>query len=204
MQETFRLKRCQGLIFILSAPSGCGKTTIAKRLFEQDLLLQPSISVNTRPKRAEETDGVDYFFVTLEQFQQWEREGRFVETVKIYDTYRGTLKSFLQKNCDKGVDTLCVVDWHGAHALSAAFPGQTVSIFLLPPNLQILKERLIGRGQDNLEEIDKRLQQALEECQHFVQYDYCLINHNVEATLTIVQSIINAERCRTVRQALNS
>lgn len=189
----------KGIIFAISAPSGAGKTTIAKALVQRIPGIQRSISFNTRPKREEEIDGVDYIFVSQEAFDKYEQSGEFIETAEVYGYKRGTPKTLLQQNIDHVIDTLCVIEWRGVQQLKHHFNNEVVSIFISPPSLAELRRRLVLRNQDTEEEIERRIQSIYTELNTAQNYDYCVINDQLDACIENISHILIAERYKTCR-----
>lgn len=186
-----------GLIFVLSAPSGTGKTTIALELLKTVPNLVRSISLNTRARRPQEKEGVDYYFVSEEEFDRNIQADNLIEYAEVYGTRRGTPKDHLLENQQKGVDTLCVIEWDGMKNLRKQLGTKDViAIFVLPPSLDVLKQRLIDRAQDAPEEIARRLAQAERELEYAKDYDYAVINDKLAECVATVASIITAERHR--------
>ncbi len=189
-----------GLLIILSSPSGAGKTTVCRRVLEEDTRLSLSVSATTRPPRPEEKEGVDYFFLSPETFHFWILEGAFLEYAPVLDNWYGTLQKTVQGQLEEGKDLLFDVDWQGGRAISQRAPEHTVRIFLLPPSLQELERRLKSRGQDSQEVVEKRMAKAYQEINHWAEYDYVLVNEKIDQTVKNVQSIIQAERLKRKRQ----
>jgi guanylate kinase len=190
----------KGFVIALSAPSGTGKTTIANRILTSLDNITRSISINTRAKRPEEIDGVDYYFVTEAEFDLHIREKNLIEYVEIYGHRRGTPRNTLLSNMEKGIDTLCVIDWNGVKSLREKLGRENVaSIFLLPPSFSELSRRLFSRGQDSPEEIERRLETAESEMRNVREYDYVVINDELTQSTSVVTSIILAERQKTNR-----
>lgn len=192
-----------GFILALSAPSGTGKTTVAKKLLRCMPNMQQSISWNTRAKRAEETDGVDYVFVSEQKFLQHQNADGFVETIEVYGTWRGTPKGPLEQNMHDGRDTICVIEWNGVRALKELYGKDVVSVFLYPPSLEVLRNRLLFRAQDSAEEMKRRMQKAQAELETGQYYDYGVVNDVLEECVQTLQHIIWAEgnkTCRFIRQ----
>lgn len=197
-KEVIRQRR--GLIFVLSAPSGTGKTTVAQKLLKVVPGLVRSVSLNTRPPRPQEKDGVDYYFVSEREFEQNIQEHNLIEYTEIYGTRRGTPKNRLQQNQKNGFDTLCVIEWAGMKNLRREIGTQdVVAIFLLPPSLTVLRQRLVDRAQDSLKEIERRLAQAESEVEQVKDYDYAVINDQLDVCVATVAHIIAAERHRVVK-----
>jgi guanylate kinase len=183
-----------GTIFAVSAPSGCGKTTVLNIVLNNMEGLARSVSVNTRAKRPGEIDGVDYVFVSPEQFETWQAEGRFIEHVEIYGSKRGILKDELLKSVCDGQDIVCVIDIRGVRLLKSLFPGHVVSIFLLPPSLDELQNRLRKRAADSQTEMEIRSGQAAAELDGSAEYDYRLVNDDLDTCVSALQEIFLAER----------
>jgi guanylate kinase len=183
----------QGIIFILSAPSGGGKSTVARRLIAMNQDLWLSVSVTTRPKRENEVDGKDYYFIDQSSYQKMQSEGQLLESAKIYDNYYGIPKAKIVEKLDQGIDVLFDIDWQGARVIKSLTQFLVVSIFILPPSLQELQNRLIKRG-DKPEIISTRMLYAKEECYHSSEYDYVLVNNNLEETVDNVNKILFVSR----------
>lgn len=193
------LKRNKGICFILSSPSGAGKTSLSRRLISEDDNLNLSISVTTRAPRAGEVNGVHYYFVSQEKFQSLIKESQFIEYAKVFDNYYGTLEVNVKEALNKGIDVLFDIDWQGARTLKSKLGDDTVSIFILPPSMSELRNRLVMRGQDNMEVIENRMLRAAGEISHASEYDYCLVNKDFEKTLARLRAILEAERMKTKR-----
>ncbi|MDR1597925.1 MAG: guanylate kinase [Holosporales bacterium] len=189
-----------GLIFAISAPSGAGKTTVAQHLIATIPNVVRSVSLNTRAKRPSEIDGVDYIFVSNEEFDMHIKNENLVEYTEIYTTRCGTPKTQLLQNQQQGIDTICVIERNGTVRLKELFGGSVVAIFLLPPSMEELERRLYARGQDDAEKIRMRLLSAEREMEHAVEYDYCVLNDVLQECLLNVESIVRAERCRNRHQ----
>lgn len=198
MSDTL-LKR-RGFMFVLSSPSGGGKTTISRLLLENDDNLTLSISATTRPMRPKEQDEVDYYFLAKQVFEQKVKEGAFLEYAEIFNNYYGTPKERVEQSLEKGTDVLFDIDWQGTHQLAARAREDLVSVFILPPSMAELERRLRARGQDSDEVIKERMAKASLEISHWDSYDYVIINNSLEESLRKVSSILRAERLRRVRQ----
>lgn len=192
----------QGNLFIISAASGAGKTSLVKQLLIliEDLTL--SISHTTRNPRPSEIDGRDYFFVTDKIFHEMTKEGKFLETAKCHGALYGTSRNFVQEVRDAGKDIIFEIDWQGAKSIKAIFP-EAISIFILPPSLKKLEERLIARGQDSEDTIKARLSAAKSEMSHVNQFDYVTINEKFDDALEELRSIIMAEKLNIKYQKNN-
>ena len=196
MSNNFR----KGLMLVLSSPSGAGKTSICKKLLETEKGLLMSISYTTRPKRKSENDGEDYFFVKRKEFDELQSKNYFVESALVFDHYYGTPKNFIERNLKKGIDILFDIDWQGAQKLVDYSKNDVVSIFVLPPSNKILLERLKKRNEDSIEIVKKRMSKAKSEISHWIEYDYIVINDDIDKSSKEVITILNAERKKRIRQ----
>jgi guanylate kinase len=185
----------EGFIIVLSAPSGGGKSSICKALVVSDARLKLSISATTRKPREREVEAVDYYFKTEEEFDYLIQQDMFIEYARIYNNYYGTLKGPLVQNLQGGFDMLFDIDIQGALALKNKMP-EVVTIFILPPTIEILRDRLISRGQDCNVTIESRLEKAQDEISQAHKYDYIIINDKFSDSITKVTSIITAERIK--------
>ncbi len=192
------LKR-RGLLFVLSSPSGAGKSTIARMILEADDGIGLSVSATTRPIRPGEIDGEDYHFVTDEQFDQMVREGRFLEWANVFGHRYGTLKSEVLKQIENGRDVLLDIDWQGTQQLKQVDPD-IVRVFILPPSMEELERRLRVRATDTEEVIQRRMDRASAEISHWAEYDYVLINNDAEKCRELVHNILKAERLKATRR----
>lgn len=179
----------------MSAPSGAGKTTVCEALQAELPDLSRAITSTTRPPRPGEVNGVDYFFLSPEEFKTKLKAGRFLEHAKIYDNYYGSGRDYIEAELDAGRDVILVVDVQGADSIRKT-EIEAIYIFLLPPSLDILKSRLIDRKTDSRDVIAKRTAQAKEELTHFIKYDYCVINDDLSIAVEDIKAIIRAEKCR--------
>ncbi len=186
-------------LFIVTAPSGAGKSSLLQALIKQDPSLGLSISHTTRMPRPGEMDGREYFFTTVPDFLEKQKNGDFLESAKVHDNYYGTSRRAVLERLAKGKDTLLEIDWQGALQIKKLI-ADTVSIFILPPSIAILEERLQKRGQDTQEVIAKRMQTAGEEISHASEFDYVIINDNFDLALSQLAAIVAAARCRLSRQ----
>jgi len=190
----------KGALFVVTAPSGAGKTTILDAVLEQTDNLEYSISATTRPPRPGEVDGQDYFFLSREDFENKEKEGNFLESARVYDYYYGTPLDYIESELKKGCDIILDIDVQGALSIkSQNYPA--VYIYILPPSLQVLRRRLEGRKTDSPEVIEKRLAEAKKEMSYLEKYDYSVINDELDVAIEDIKSIIRAERCRTKRRS---
>jgi guanylate kinase len=190
----------KGCIFVVSAPSGSGKSTLCERLISRLPNLIRSISHTTRPPRGNEVNGKDYFFVSEEDFGSMIEKGAFAEWAEIYSFRYGTSKEFLLEQIEKGVDVVLSIDVQGVMKLEST-PFQPVRIFLLPPSIDELLRRLIGRGTETEKAIDLRIERAKEEMRQWNEYDYVIVNDHLEKALKEMESIVIAERKSTDRVA---
>ncbi|MBI4777629.1 guanylate kinase [Candidatus Desantisbacteria bacterium] len=184
------------LLLVISAPSGAGKTTVTRGLLKAFPEIQFSISTCTRPKRDNERDGIDYFFVSEESFKDSIAKGDFVEWTKTYGDYYGTSKRFAEDMLSADVNVIFDIDSNGAKAIKELYPNNAVLIFILPPFIEDLKIRLLGRMTDSQEEIEKRLMGAEEELRAISLYDYWIINEDVDISIEKLTTIVIAEKCR--------
>lgn len=190
----------RGLILILSAPSGVGKTTISKMLLSAEPSLKMSISMTTRTPRPGEQEGIDYHFVSSSSFEQKIRSQDFLEYAMIFEHYYGTLKSHVIDAISKGQDILLNINWQGAQQLDYTMRSDLVKIFILPPSLSELDRRIRGRGLDSVEQIQMRMSQITSEISHWSEYDYVVVNDNLDQCLAQIRSIIHGERLKRYRQ----
>ena len=197
-----RLRKVRkGAMFIIEAPSGTGKGTVIKELLKQDSNLKFSVSVTTRPPREGEIEGVDYYFVTDEQYNEFLNQDAFYEYVDSqYGSRYGTLRSEVDSFINVGQDVLFDMDWSGARQMKEKAKDDIVTIYLLPPSIKELKKRLEGRGTDSKEVIEKRMGIILEKVSHWNEFDYVIVNVSLQETVTKIQKIISGERMRRVRQ----
>lgn len=196
MQYTLNRKN---FMFILSSPSGAGKTTLSRLLLEKDSNIKMSVSYTTRPKRKSETDGKDYFFITKELFMEKVKENHFYEHAQVFDNFYGTPKKNVDELINNGYDVLFDVDWQGTQQLKKIYTD-TVSVFILPPSINELKRRLVARAQDNIDIINRRMIKSKLEISHLKEYDYIVVNDVLDKSLKKIVNILNAERFKTSRQ----
>jgi guanylate kinase len=188
-----------GTLFIVSAPSGAGKTSLVKALLASEPEVKLSISHTTRPPRPGEEDGRDYHFVSVDRFDSMLREQDFLESAVIYGNRYGTSRTWIREQMERGHDVLLEIDWQGAQQVRRLVQG-TVSIFILPPSLEVLEQRLKTRSQDPHEVIARRLAAAREEISHLREFDYVIINKDFNRAALELASIVRAERLRLPRQ----
>jgi guanylate kinase len=199
MAATLPLTR-RGLLFVLSSPSGAGKSTIARKLLASDDGLEMSVSATTRPMRPGETDGKDYHFVDLEKFRAMVSAGEFLEWAHVFDHRYGTPKRQVDAILSHGRDVLFDIDWQGAQQLYQQAGGDVVRVFILPPSMEELRHRLESRATDTQAVIDARMGRAASEIAHWDGYDYVLVNDDVERCFDDVKTILAAERLKRSRQ----
>ena len=197
MTKTLQSK---AMIIILSAPSGGGKSSIAKKLLELGNNLSLSISATTRTPRTGEKEAVHYFFKNKNDFQQMVSSGQFLEFAEIYGNLYGTPKEYVKNMLTNGIDVLFDIDYQGAYQIRQKMPGKILSIFIKPPSIEILRARVESRGQDTKEIIDKRIMLAQEEMSHAENYDYVVINDNFDKTVLEIQNIINREHLKNEKK----
>ena len=188
-----------GALFIVSAPSGGGKTSLVKALLEAEHEVKLSVSYTTRPARPGEMNGRDYHFVAPAEFERMLEAGEFLENAVIYGNRYGTSRKWIAEQLRDGCDILLEIDWQGAQQVRKLMAGN-VSVFILPPSLEVLEQRLKGRSQDNAEVVARRLAAAREEIGHFGEFDYVIINDDFNRAVQDLVSIIRAERLRLPRQ----
>lgn len=190
----------RGIMFVLSSPSGAGKSTLARSLLASDDNLSMSVSVTTRPPRDGEVEGVDYHFMSQEEFGILLNRDAFVEHAKVFDNYYGTLSAPVEEALDAGRDVLFDIDWQGAQQLSEAGGDDLVKVFILPPSKQELESRLKSRASDSAEVVAGRMAKANDEISHYAEYDYIIVNRDLEDAKGQVRAILDAERLRRSRQ----
>ena len=190
----------ENFLIIISAPSGTGKTTLINKILESEENIQLSVSATTRDKRNGEVDGIDYYFLTKEEFESKIKNDEFLEYADVFGNYYGTLMSQINEKFNNGKDVFLDIDYQGAEKISNKIEAtKLLKIFLLPPSMNELKHRLISRGRDKIEDIEKRLEKAKLEMKHSINYDYVVINDNFEETVNIIRSIINSKRIKNTK-----
>ena len=190
----------KGVMLVLSSPSGAGKSSICKSLMSLDTNLSLSISTTTRKKRPNENSGEDYFFVSTKKFKEMLSNNHFLEHASVFDNYYGTDKSLVEKKINNGEDLIFDIDWQGAQQLREKMREDIVSIFILPPNKKELERRLKSRGQDSAKVVKKRMDGASAEITHWAEYDYVVINEDLNQSVKAVLVILKAERMKRTRQ----
>jgi len=189
----------RGILFVLSSPSGAGKSSISKYILKTEKNIHLSVSFTTRKKRNEEIFGKDYNFISKSDFQKKVNEGYFLEWAEVFGNYYGTPKDTVQKSISNGVDVLFDIDWQGTQKLSGNEGYEVVSIFILPPSRQELENRLRHRAQDTIAEVKKRMSKASDEMSHYMEYDYIIINNDLEESAAQILNILCAERLKRKR-----
>ena len=187
-------KSRKGLILILSSPSGAGKTTLAKKIADKDSNFKISVSYTTRTPRPNEVNGVDYNFVSIDDFQDLSNQNKFLEQAKVFGNYYGTLKGPIEKDLLKGVDYLFDIDWQGTEQVKKLMPLDIVPIFILPPSIEHLEDRLKKREEQNQELVKERMKMAKGEITHWKDYKYIVVNEDIENCFSQINLIIKIER----------
>lgn len=190
----------RGLMLVLSSPSGAGKTTLSRRLLDSDPELTMSVSATTRHPRPGEVDGKDYYFLKTEDFGIMRNKDEFLESAKVFDNYYGTPRGPVEEALKAGKDVLFDIDWQGTQQLTENAKGDLVKVFILPPSAHELERRLKARAQDSDEVVFRRMAEASEEISHYSEYEYIIVNDDVDNTFRELQAILHAERLRLERQ----
>ncbi len=189
----------KGTLFVVSAPSGAGKTSLVAALLAEDARLGVSVSHTTRPMRPGEKDGVNYHFVSRETFEAMIGRSEFLEHADVFGNYYGTSQTWVEDTLQSGQDVILEIDWQGAAQVRRLMPD-CVGIFIVPPSPEILKARLTGRGTDAPEVVERRLREAGEECSHAQEFDYLVVNDEFAVALADLQAIVRAQRLRMQAQ----
>ena len=190
----------KGLLLAVSAPSGAGKTSLVRALADRDPALSVSVSHTTRPRRPTEREGVNYHFIERDRFLEMAGEGGFLEHAVVFGHHYGTSLDNVQRERAAGRDVILEIDWQGAAQVRRTTP-ETISIFVAPPSRETLRQRLIARGEDAMETIERRLREARAEMSHYCDYDYLLVNDEFDATLEDMAAIVRAERLKRAVQS---
>ncbi len=201
MAEIVGDKARKGLLLILSSPSGAGKSTLARRLMDWDASLRFSVSATTRPPRAGEVDGREYYFKSRSEFEDLVASGQMLEHAEVFGNLYGSPRAPIEAAMQAGRDTLFDIDWQGGQQIrSSALGRDVVSVFVLPPSIADLEMRLRGRGQDSAEVIAARMQKSQSEISHWAEYDYVIVNRDIDAAFAELVTLLQAERMRRDRQ----
>ncbi len=192
----------ENLIIVVSAPSGVGKTTVIRHLLKQRNDLALSISATTRPPRTGEQDGVDYYFLSVEEFENKIKNNEFIEYARVHDDLYGTLYSEIRRHLNSGKDLIMELDVQGMRSIKSKFP-EAVTIFMMPPSIDEMKTRLKNRGTETEEKIQKRLNRAFEEMKFRTEFDYTIVNYEVEQSAKDLEAIIRAEHLKSHRIEIN-
>ena len=190
-----------GTLYIISAPSGAGKTSLVRALVDTMASVVISVSHTTRRSRPGERDGIDYHFISLQRFEEMVQAGEFIEHAQVFDNHYGTAKSTLESQLDQGKDVILEIDWQGARQVRELMPG-CHSVFILPPSWHALEERLRNRAQDSQQTIDRRMRDAVEEISHFDEFDFLVINDEFDQALRELKAIFRTRRLRLEAQRL--
>jgi guanylate kinase len=196
--DSSKLKR-RGLMYVLSSPSGAGKTTITRSLLKDNDDLVISISATTRPRRPGETNGEDYYFVDIPEFNKMIDNGEMLEYAKVFGNYYGTPRKPVEEALQAGRDVIFDIDWQGTQEIREMAADDLVTTFILPPSHKELERRLRARGRDTEEEMKNRMSKASDEMTHYSEYDYVLINDDIDKTISQCQLILEAERLKRRR-----
>lgn len=199
MSDPINIER-RGMLFVVSSPSGAGKTTLSRRVLERDSQIDMSVSYTTRPPRSNEVDGKDYFFVGEPTFLHMKENDEFLESATVFENHYGTPKAPVMNAIDKGKDVLFDIDWQGAQQLAEVVRGDLVTVFILPPSREALEQRLRGRAQDSDEVVAKRMAQADSEISHYAEYGYVIVNDDLDRASEELYAILQAERLKRRRQ----
>ena len=200
MSESDKVIGRRGLMLVLSSPSGAGKTSIARRLLDEDDNIEMSVSATTRKRRPGEVEGRDYYFVDKDSFHIMINNREFLEYAKVFSNYYGTPKAPVMDALAKGRDVLFDIDWQGTQQVADAKREDLVSVFILPPSTRDLEKRLKSRAQDSAEVVAARMAEASDEISHYREYDYIIVNHEIDQAVASVKAILAAERLRRDRQ----
>lgn len=193
------MSRKKGILYTVSAPSGAGKTSLVNALIESSPEVCVSVSHTTRPMRPGERDGVNYHFVDQERFEAMLADGAFLEHAKVFNNHYGTSRHWVEETLQEGMDVILEIDWQGARQVREQLPA-TVSLFILPPSLAALRQRLTGRGQDKKEVIEARMNEAINEISHYREADYLIVNDDFTTALAQFQALISSQHLRRDRQ----
>lgn len=185
----------QGTLFVISAPSGAGKTSLVAEMLKNDGKLGVSVSHTTRPMREGEQDGVNYHFVSRDEFEDMIAGGDFLEHADVFGNYYGTSQAWVRETLARGEDVILEIDWQGAEQVRRLIP-ECISIFIVPPSAEVLRKRLTGRGTDAPDVVERRLREAAEECSHALEFDYLVVNDDFQVALADLLAIVRSQRLR--------
>jgi guanylate kinase len=191
----------RGVLIVISSPSGAGKTTIAKKLVSKKLNIELSVSLTTRKPRSNEINKVDYHFVSKKFFQTKIKQKHFLEHAKVFDNFYGTSQKEITNKLSKGINILLDIDWQGARQVREKMPTDTVSIFILPPSLKVLKQRLMKR-ESSLAFVNKRMSKAKKEIAHWNEYDYAVVNKDLKQCLKEIKKILDIQKYKSSRKTI--
>lgn len=191
----------RGVLIVISSPSGAGKTTIAKKLVSKKLNIELSVSLTTRKPRSNEINKVDYHFVSKKFFQTKIKQKHFLEHAKVFDNFYGTSQKEITNKLSKGINILLDIDWQGARQVRKKMPTDTVSIFILPPSLKVLKQRLMKR-ESSLAFVNKRMSKAKKEIAHWNEYDYAVVNKDLKQCLKEIKKILDIQKHKSSRKTI--
>ena len=190
----------RGLVLVISSPSGAGKTTICKKIIQEIDRIELSVSVTTRKKRKDEINGKDYFFMSELEFSILENNKEFLENADVFGYSYGTLKREVISKIEKGIDVILDIDWQGTRQIQQHIPNDIVKVFILPPSIKELENRLGNRASEDKKNFIKRMSEARKEISHYTEYDFVIINHQIEKAVSQIKSILFSERNRRYRQ----
>ncbi len=190
----------KGLLLIISSPSGAGKTTICKKLINDVDNIDLSVSVTTRKKRKDEIEGKHYFFKNVDDFKMLLRENKFLEYANVFGCLYGTLKKEVISKINKGIDVIVDIDWQGTRQIEKQLPEDIVKVFILPPSMKELENRLGKRASENKKNFKKRMSEAKKEISHYEEYDFVIVNNDLQLAVDQIKLILFSERLRRYRQ----
>ena len=190
----------KGLLLVISSPSGAGKTTICKKLVDDVDGIDLSVSVTTRKKRKDEIEGKHYYFKSDNEFQKLIKKSKFLEYANVFGYFYGTLKNEILSKIENGLDVIVDIDWQGTRQIENYLPDDIVKVFILPPSMEELENRLGKRASENKENFLKRMSEAKKEISHYKEYDFVIVNNEIEITVNQIKSILFSERLRRHRQ----
>ena len=192
----------KGKLYIISAPSGAGKTSLVKQIIADLDQITVSVSHTTRAMRTGESHGKDYFFVTVDEYKKMIADHAFLEHAQVFDNFYGTARQTVEDHLENGIDVILEIDWQGAQQVRKMLPDN-ISIFILPPSIEVLQQRLENRGQDSREIIERRMQDAVNEMKHCNEFDYLIVNDDFNQALAELRSVIICHRLENKRQLKN-